>query len=92
MSEQPQTVEPMPVQLTRIEGTVNLIAYHMTELKGSVTALSGRVDGHQKDIADIKLAQAGTAGASQSWRTWLPTILTALGVLTALGFGIHLGG
>jgi hypothetical protein len=92
MSEQPQTVEPMPVQLTRIEGTVNLIAYQMTELKGSVTALGLRVDGHSKDIADIKLVQAGNAGATQSWRTWLPLIMTALGTLAAFGIGTHFGG
>lgn len=85
MSNEPQAIEPVPVQLTRIEGSVNLILYQLGDLKGTV-------ERHEVDITALKLSQAASTGSSQSWKTWLPTILTALGVLAALGFGVHLGG
>ena len=92
MSEQPKTIEPVPVQLTRIEGTVNLIAYQMAEVKAEVSgvktdiaALSGRVNA-------IELAQAAASGSTGFLRAWLPTIIAAVGVLAALGFGIKFGG
>lgn len=92
MSEQPQTTEPVPVQLTRMEGTINLIAYQFGEVKEDIAALRGEVHAHTRDIAALQLAQAAAAGASSSWKTWLPTIIAALAVLVALGFGINFGG
>lgn len=85
MSEQPKTVEPVPVQLTRIEGTVNLIAYQMAEVKNEVSSLSKRVTA-------IELAQAVSSGSSGFLKSWLPTIIAGIGVLVALGFGVKFGG
>ena len=85
MSEQPKTVEPVPVQLTRIEGTVNLIAYQMSEVKTEVTNLAARVTA-------IELAQAAHSGSGAWLRSWAPVIIAALGVAVALGFGVKFGG
>jgi hypothetical protein len=85
MSEQPKTVEPVPVQLTRIEGVVNLIAYQMAEVKTEVTNLAGRVTA-------IELAQATATGSSGFLKQWLPTLLTAALLAVALGFGVKFGG
>lgn len=85
MSDEPKTIEPVPVQLTRIEGVVNLIAYQMTEVKSDVSALSTRV-------TTIEHVQAMSSGSNTFLRAWLPTVLTAIGVLAALGFGIKFGG
>lgn len=60
----------MPVQLTRIEGTINLIAYQMAEVKTEVTELNKRV-------TKVELQQAQSGGATQSWRTWLPVLIAA---------------
>lgn len=73
---QPSQAEPVPVQLTRIEGTVNLIAYQLGDLVK-------RVDRHEIDITALKLAQASAGGASSTWRTWVPIILAAVGVIAA---------
>lgn len=69
-------VEPVPVQLTRIEGTINLIAYQMTEVKTEVSKLGDRV-------TKVELVQAQSGGASQSWKTWLPILITLAGLLVA---------
>ena len=84
MTDQPQTTEPVPVQLTRIEGTVNLIAYQMAEVKSEVANLSVRV-------STIELAQASANGSSGFMKSWLPTLVAALGVAAALGFGVKWG-
>lgn len=45
----PNTLEPTPVQLTRMEGILTLIMY-------KVDALVPRVDRHEQEIADIHLS------------------------------------
>lgn len=92
MSEQPQTVEPMPVQLTRMEGTINLIAYQFSEVQGDIKEIRSDQAKLTGRIAAVELIQASTSGAASTWKTWLPTILTALGVLVAAGLGFHFGG
>jgi hypothetical protein len=81
MPDEPSTTEPVPVQLTRVEGTINLIAYQMAEVKSEVTELNRRV-------TTVELAQAQSGGASQSWKTWLPILIAAgtlgLGMVLAL--------
>jgi hypothetical protein len=75
-----------------MEGTINIIAYQFGEVKEDIAALRSEVHGHTKDIAALQLAQASSSGASATWKTWLPVILTGLGALAALGLGIHFGG
>ena len=82
MSEQPKAVEPVPVQLTRIEGVVNLIAYQLGDL-------TKKVERHEVDITALKLQQAASTGASGSWKTWLPIIIAAA---AALAVFLPLGG
>ncbi len=77
MSDEPQTAEPMPVQLTRIEGVVNLIAYQLGDL-------TKKVERHELDITALKLAQATNSGAANSWRTWLPILASLAGLALAL--------
>jgi hypothetical protein len=77
VSDEPRGIEPVPVQLTRIEGTINLIAFQMAEVKTDVTKLSDRV-------AKVELVQASTSGSSQSWKTWLPILIAAAGVVVAM--------
>lgn len=74
---QPSQLEPVPVQLTRMEGTINLIAYQFAEVKDDVKEIRTVQGVHAKDIAELRLAQAQQTGASNSWKTWLP-ILAAL--------------
>lgn len=92
MSDQPNTVEPVPVQLTRIEGTVNLIAYQMTEVKADITGVKTSVSALDSRVHAIEMAQAALSGSSSFLKSWLPTIIAAVGVATALGFGIKFGG
>jgi hypothetical protein len=92
MSDQPQTVEPVPVQLTRIEGTVNLIAYQMGEVKAEVTEVKTSMSALGRRVTAIELAQAQASGSSSFLKSWLPTIIAALGVMAAFGFGIKFGG
>lgn len=70
MPDEPSAAEPVPVQLTRVEGTINLIAYQMAEVKSEVTELNRRV-------TKVELTQAQSGGASQSWKTWLPILIAA---------------
>jgi len=85
VSEQPQAIEPVPVQLTRIEGTVNLIAYQLGDL-------SKKVDRHEVDITTLKLAQATSTGASTSWKTWLPILAAIAAVAVAVVIPLIAGG
>jgi hypothetical protein len=85
MTDQPQTTEPVPVQLTRIEGTVNLIAYQMAEVKSEVAHLSTRVTA-------IELTQASASGSSSFLKAWLPLVVACIGVAAGLGFGVKWGG
>jgi ABC-type enterobactin transport system permease subunit len=86
-SDQPKAIEPVPVQLTRIEGTVNLIAYQFGEVKEDIKQMRGEVSALTSRVQAVELAQAASSGASSSWRLWLPTIIAAIGVLGALGLG-----
>lgn len=90
MTNQPHAAEPVQVQLTRIEGTVNLIAYQMAEVKADITDLRGEVAAAKERIAAVEINQAQSSGASASWKTWLPIILAALAV--ALSVVLSLGG
>lgn len=92
MPDQPQTVEPVPVQLTRIEGTVNLIAYQMGEVKAEVTEVKTSMSALGRRVTAIELAQAAASGSSSFLKSWLPTIIAALGVMAAFGFGIKFSG
>jgi hypothetical protein len=85
MTDQPQTTEPVPVQLTRMEGTINLIAYQVGDL-------GSRMERVERRVKDVELAQAGSAGSNNFLKAWLPTIIAAIGVLAALGFGVKFGG
>jgi len=84
MTDQPQTTEPVPVQLTRIEGTVNLIAYQMAEVKSQVESLSVRVTA-------IEHTQAAASGSQSFLKAWLPLLVAAIGVAAGLGFGVKWG-
>lgn len=75
--QMPNTAEPVPVQLTRIEGVINLIAYQQGEMRDDVRDLGQRVDGLTVRVQAVETQQAHAGGASASWRTWLP-ILAAL--------------
>lgn len=89
MSTQPQGPEPVPVQLTRIEGTVNLIAYQMTEVKADITDLRADITGVKDRLSHVELVQAQNAGASASWKTWLPILIAAAALVVVF---IPLGG
>lgn len=88
MSDQPKAIEPVPVQLTRIEGVVNLIAYQIGDLKEDVKTLGARVDGHDGEIGALKLAVGGQQAASASWKTWLPILASLAGLALALFIAI----
>lgn len=47
MTDQPRQEEPTPVQLTRMEGVLNLVAERISNL-------GGRVDSHENQIGTIK--------------------------------------
>jgi hypothetical protein len=85
MTDQPQTTEPVPVQLTRMEGTINLIAYQVGDL-------GTRMDRVERRVSSVELVQERVAGSSTFLKAWLPTIVATIGVLAALGFGIKFGG
>lgn len=89
---EPSRLEPVPVQLTRMEGTINLIAYQFSEVQGDIKEIRGDVAGLTGRIGAVELAQAQSRGANSTWKTWLPTILTAMALLAALGFGVKFGG
>jgi hypothetical protein len=89
---EPSRLEPVPVQLTRMEGTINLIAYQFSEVQGDIKEIRGDGAGLTGRIGAVERAQAQSSGASGTWKTWLPTILTALALLAALGFGVKFGG
>ena len=88
---EPSRIEPVPVQLTRMEGTINLIAYQFSEVQGDIKDLRGEITGLATRVGAVELIQAQSSGSSQSWRAWTPTILAALGVLAALGLGVTFG-
>lgn len=92
MTDQPAITEPVPVQLTRIEGTINLIAYQMAEVKSDVADVKADLAGVKSRVTVVETAQASAAGAAGFLRAWLPTIVAAIGVAAALGFGIKFGG
>lgn len=74
---EPSRLEPVPVQLTRMEGTINLIAYQFSEVQGDIKEIRSDVAGLTGRVGAVELAQAQSSGASHSWQTWLP-ILAAL--------------
>lgn len=47
-------VEPTPVQLTRMEGVLNLILFRMDDVVTRVIHLEGKVTQHDSDISTIK--------------------------------------
>ena len=82
MTDQPKAIEPVPVQLTRIEGSVNLIAERVGNVQGQLGDLRTEVTHLSGRVTAVELAQAASSGASLSWKSWLP-ILVALA-----GFGL----
>lgn len=91
MSDQPKAVEPVPVQLTRIEGTVNLIAYQFGEVKEDIKEMRGEVATLSGRVHAVEMVQAQSAGSSNSWKTWLP-ILAAFAAVGTTVVGLFLGG
>jgi hypothetical protein len=89
MSTQPQGAEPVPVQLTRIEGTVNLIAYQMSEVKQDISEIRADITGLHSRVGAVELAQAKSSGAFTSWKSWLPIIIAAAALLAVF---VPLGG
>ena len=79
---EPARLEPVPVQLTRMEGTINLIAYQFSEVQGDIKEMRGDITGLTGRVGAVELTQAANAGASSSWKTWLPILaaLAAVGV------------
>lgn len=77
--------EPVPVQLTRMEGTINLIAYQVGDL-------ASRMDRIERRVNDVEIHQATGDGASGSFLRWVPVIIAGIGVLAALGLGFRFGG
>lgn len=51
-------VEPTPVQLTRMEGVLNLILFRMDDVVTRVIHLEGKVTQHDSDISTIKAEAA----------------------------------
>lgn len=52
-------IDSMPVQLARMEGTLNLVA-------DRVSGLTGRVDKHETDIAELKSQTQTLAGDAKA--------------------------
>jgi hypothetical protein len=84
VSEQPQGIEPMPVQLTRMEGTINLIAYQFSEVQGDIKEMRADIAGLTGRVSKVELAQATSTGASTSWKTWLPILAAIAAVAVAV--------
>ena len=61
MPDQPNSLEPVPVQLTRIEGTVNLIAYQMAEVKDDIKGVKVDLVSLTGRVSAVEMAQAATA-------------------------------
>lgn len=82
MSDQPNIIEPMPVQLTRMEGSINLIVERVGNLQGQLTKVETQVESLGTRVSAVELAQATSSGSSQSWKTWLPILaaFAAVGV------------
>lgn len=78
---EPSRLEPVPVQLTRMEGTINLIAYQFSEVQGDIKEMRADISGLTGRIGAVELTQAANSGASSSWKTWLP-ILAALAAVS----------
>lgn len=83
MTDQPKAIEPMPVQLTRIEGSVNLIAERVGNVQGQLGDLRTEVTHLSGRVSAVELAQAASIGAGQSWKTWVPTLIAAGGLVIA---------
>ena len=81
---QPSQAEPVPVQLTRMEGTINLIAYQFSEVKDDIKELRTKAEGHDARLSAVELAQASQSGASASWKTWLPVLVAVASVAVAV--------
>lgn len=75
MTDQPKAIEPVPVQLTRIEGSVNLIAERVGNVQGQLGDLRTEVTHLSGRVTAVELAQAASSGASMSWKTWLPFLV-----------------
>lgn len=72
--QMPNTAEPVPVQLTRIEGVINLIAYQQGEMRDDVKDLRLDLTKVTTRVVDLEHRLASASGAAASWRSWLPTI------------------
>jgi hypothetical protein len=81
---QPSQAEPVPVQLTRMEGTINLIAYQFSEVKDDIKELRSKSEGHSVQISALELANATKSGASAAWTTWLPILAAIAAVVVAI--------
>ncbi len=85
-------LEPVPVQLTRMEGTINLIAYQFGEMKEEVQAVRTENVQQLARIVALELRAATSSGIHAAWKTWVPILLAFAGVLAAFGVGIKVGG
>lgn len=64
-------LEPTPVQLTRMEGVLNLILFRMDDVVTRVIHLEGKVTQHDSDIAGIKAAAAARLVTAETVATTL---------------------
>lgn len=83
MSDEPRAIEPVPVQLTRIEGVLNLVAYQMTEVKDDVRHIAAEVEDVKRRVGAVEIVQAQSTGAMTSWRSWLPVVIAAASLAVA---------
>jgi hypothetical protein len=67
-----------------MEGTINLIAYQMTEVKDDIRAVGSRVDKHDDEIGELRLLVGAQIAASASWKSWLPILASLASVALAL--------
>ena len=65
MTDQPSITEPVPVQLTRMEGTVNLIAYQIGDLTKNLAAHAVVLEKHGDRLAAVETKQSQKDYASK---------------------------
>lgn len=51
-----RTEEPTPVQLTRMEGVLNLVAERIANVSGRLEKTDARVDRHEEELSRLKLS------------------------------------
>jgi hypothetical protein len=70
-----------------MEGTINLIAYQMAEVKADVAGVQSDLVHVKGRVSAVELVQAQSSGVSASWKSWIPIIIAALALGGAFWFG-----